>query len=202
MPTGRFLSRKEILFDLEIVTWPPMGTARRFLRMSWPKLDTVKIGSGRPRRRRSLMTSARQERMNRPASLRGFFEEGFLPGGLDSPAVRALEEKGVSIRRDGKIKEIRGDERVEAVLVEGASGAETIPVSAVFLFREIPAGPLFERAGLVLDHKQCVAVDRFQRTNIPGVFAAGDITCGGLQVVAAAGEGCVAAMQALIHLRS
>ena len=84
MPTGRFLSRKEILFDLEIVTWPPMGTARRFLRMSWPKLDTVKIGSGRPRRR-SLMTSARQERMNRPASLRGFFEEEFLPGGLTEP---------------------------------------------------------------------------------------------------------------------
>jgi len=123
------------------------------------------------------------------------------PGGLDSPAVRALEEKGVSIRRDGKIKEIRGADRVEAVLVESATGLETVPVSAVFLFREIPAGPLFERAGLVLDHKQCVAVDRFQRTNIPGVFAAGDITCGGLQVVASAGEGCVAAMQALIHLR-
>ena len=86
--------------------------------------------------------------------------------------------------------------------MEGASGAEIVPVSAVFLFREIPAGPLFERAGLVLDHKQCVAVDRFQRTNIPGVFAAGDITCGGLQVVAAAGEGCVAAMQALIYLRA
>jgi len=35
-----------------------------------------------------------------------------------------------------------------------------------------------------------------------GDFAAGDITCGGLQVVAAAGEGCVAALQALLYLRS
>jgi thioredoxin reductase (NADPH) len=86
--------------------------------------------------------------------------------------------------------------------VEAPSVTEVIPVSAVFIFREIPAGPLFERAGLALDHKQCVAVDRFQRTNIPGVFAAGDITCGGLQVVAAAGEGCVAAMQALVFLRT
>jgi thioredoxin reductase (NADPH) len=121
-------------------------------------------------------------------------------GGLDSPVVRALEGKGVVLRRDGKISEIRGEQRVEGVLVVGPSGAEVVPVSAVFIFREIPAGPLFERAGIVLDHKQCVAVDRFQRTNFPGVFAAGDVTCGGLQVVAAAGEGCVAAMQALIYL--
>lgn len=124
------------------------------------------------------------------------------PGGVaDSPAARGLEDKGVAVRRDGKIKEIRGDERVENVILETPSRFEVVPVAAVFIFREIPAGPLIERAGIVIDHKQCVAVDRFQRTNIPGVFAAGDITCGGLQVVAAAGEGCVAALQALIHLR-
>jgi thioredoxin reductase (NADPH) len=125
------------------------------------------------------------------------------PGSVpDMPSARALEEKGVVIRREDQIKEIRGEKRVEGVLVEGPSGADVVPVAAVFIFREIPAGPLFERAGIVLDHKQCVAVDRFQRTNIPGVFAAGDITCGGLQVVAAAGEGCVAALQALMYLRA
>jgi thioredoxin reductase (NADPH) len=125
------------------------------------------------------------------------------PGGAaDSPEARALEGRGVTIRRDGKVKEIRGGANVENVLIESASGPEAVPVAAVFIFREIPAGPLFERAGIKLDHKQCVAVDRFQRTNIPGVFAAGDITCGGQQVVAAAGEGCVAAMQALVHLRA
>jgi thioredoxin reductase (NADPH) len=122
-------------------------------------------------------------------------------GAADGPEARALEEKGVVVRREAKIKEIRGEEKVESVVVEDPSGAEVVPVSAVFIFREIPAGPLFERAGLALDHKQCVAVDRLQRTNISGVFAAGDITCGGLQVVAAAGEGCVAAMQALVYLR-
>jgi thioredoxin reductase (NADPH) len=125
------------------------------------------------------------------------------PGGAaDSPEARALEGRGVTIRRDGKVKEIRGGANVENVLIESASGPEAVPVAAVFIFREIPAGPLFERAGIVLDHKQCVAVDRFQRTNIPGVFAAGDITCGGLQVVSAAGEGCVAGMQALVYLRA
>ena len=125
------------------------------------------------------------------------------PGGAaDSPEARALEGRGVTIRRDGKVKEIRGGTNVEDVLIESASGPEAVPVAAVFIFREIPAGPLFERAGIKLDHKQCVAVDRFQRTNIPGVFAAGDITCGGQQVVSAAGEGCVAGMQALAFLRT
>ena len=45
-----------------------------------------------------------------------------------------------------------------------------------------------------LDHKECIRVDRFQRTSVEGVFAAGDVTCGGLQVISAAGEGCVAAL--------
>jgi thioredoxin reductase (NADPH) len=122
-------------------------------------------------------------------------------GAAEGPKALALEEKGVVVRRGAKIKEIRGEGRVAEVVVEAPSGSEVVPVSAVFIFREIPAGPLFEKAGLKIDAKQCVAVDRFQRTNIPGVFAAGDITCGGLQVVAAAGEGCVAALQALAYLR-
>jgi thioredoxin reductase (NADPH) len=133
--------------------------------------------------------------------IRVLWVPGRQGGAADSPEARGLEDRGVTIRREGAIKEIRGPERVEGVLVESASGSEVVPVAAVFIFREIPAGPLFERAGIKLDHKQCVAVDRFQRTNIPGVFAAGDITCGGLQVVSAAGEGCVAGMQALVFLR-
>ncbi|MBN2266425.1 MAG: FAD-dependent oxidoreductase [Candidatus Aminicenantes bacterium] len=123
-------------------------------------------------------------------------------GAADTPEAKGLEGQDVAIRRDGKIKQIRGQAKVEAVVIESASGAETIPVAAVFIFREIPAGPLYERAGIALDAKQCVAVDREQKTNVPGVFAGGDITCGGQQVVTAAAEGCVAALQALIYLRS
>lgn len=129
----------------------------------------------------------------------------WVPGGTgaaaDSAEAKALESQGVTIRRDGKIRKIHGDAKVETVTIESAAGTEVLPVAAVFIFREIPSGPLFERAGVTLDHKQCVMVDRFQRTNLDGVFAAGDITCGGLQVVTAAGEGCVAGLQALVYLR-
>ena len=120
---------------------------------------------------------------------------------LDAASVASIENKGVVIRWDAKVREIIGDQRVERIAVVTPGGVEEIPVAAVFIFREIPAGLLLSRAGLAVDHKQCIAVDRYQRTSVPGVFAAGDVTCGGLQVVAAAGEGCVAALQALTYLR-
>ena len=118
-----------------------------------------------------------------------------------SGSLSEIEARGITVRRGAKVKEIAGDQRVEKVTLELDSRVEDLAVSAVFIFRDIPTGPLLGRAGLTLDHKQCVAVDRFQRTNIPGVFAAGDVTCGGLQVAAAVGEGCVAALQALLYLR-
>jgi thioredoxin reductase (NADPH) len=120
---------------------------------------------------------------------------------IDVQAAADLESRGVRVVWDAKVKEIAGSEKVEKIVLDRNGALEEHAVAAVFLFRNVPAGPLLGRAGLALDHKQCVSVDRFQRTNIPGVFAAGDVTCGGLQVVAAAGEGCVAAMQALHYLR-
>ncbi len=119
------------------------------------------------------------------------------PGGLGELAAK----HDIPVRWGARLKEIVGDKRVDKIVLEAQGAVEEIPVAAVFIFREIPSGPLFSRAGIALDHKQCVAVDRFQRTNIEGVFAAGDVTCGGLQVVSAAGEGCVAALQALTYLR-
>jgi thioredoxin reductase (NADPH) len=111
------------------------------------------------------------------------------------------EAQGVTVHAGAEIKEIVGAEVVEKVVLAGDSGERTLEVPGVFIFREVPTGSLLGQAGLEMDHRQCLAVDRRQRTNLEGVFAAGDLTCGGLQVVAAAGEGCVAALQAIAFLR-
>lgn len=85
---------------------------------------------------------------------------------------------------------IRGAEKVEAV----TSGGVTEAVEAVFLLRPAMApGDLFpglETGG------GFVAVDREMRTNLPGVFAAGDCTGGPLQVSKAVGEGLTAGQKA------
>jgi thioredoxin reductase (NADPH) len=116
-------------------------------------------------------------------------------------AAAKIGLQGIAVYLQAEISEIAGTNAVEKAVLRTSEGERTIETAAVFLFREVPTGPLFAKAGLKLDHKQCLAVDRFQRTNLEGVYAAGDNTCGGLQVVAAAGEGCVAALQALAWIR-
>ncbi len=99
------------------------------------------------------------------------------PEGLDPkiPFVRA-----------GRL-EIRGESGVAALVADGAR----IPCDGVFILREtvVPTElfpDLETRDGAVL-------VDRQMRTNLPGVFAAGDCTGKPLQVAKAVGEGLIAA---------
>ncbi len=112
-----------------------------------------------------------------------------------------VKKRQIPVFEKTAIKEIIGDQRVEKIILEKEGKREQLDVAGLFIFRDIPAAPLFSRAGIEVDHKQCVKVDRFQRTNVDGVFAAGDVTCGGMQVVTAVGEGCVAAMRAVSYLR-
>ena len=130
----------------------------------------------------------------------------WIPGKVKDPAIleeafTKAEKLGIPIHGDAEVGEIAGEKNVERVILKAAEGERPLDVDAVFIFREVPTGPLFAKSGLAIDHNQCLSVDRFQRTNLDGVFAAGDLTCGGLQVVSAAGEGCVAALQALAYLR-
>jgi len=121
-----------------------------------------------------------------------------------SVAAGFLEEivkQDIPFYEKSRIKKINGEGRVESIVFEQDGIQQELNVMGVFIFRESPSAVQFSKAGIELDHKQCVAVDRLQRTNLEGVFAAGDVTCGGMQIVSAAGEGCVAAMQAIKYLR-
>ncbi len=60
---------------------------------------------------------------------------------------------------------------------------------------------LVRKAGITVDERGCIKVDRRQATNMEGVYAAGDCTCGGMQIITAAGEGAMAAIQAYRHVK-
>jgi thioredoxin reductase (NADPH) len=115
--------------------------------------------------------------------------------------LKEISEKGIPVLKKTKIKSIEGDHRVKKVVVETEGKEEDLEVPAIFIFREIPSTSLFAKAGVDLDHRQCIQVDRQQKTNLEGVFAAGDVTCGGLQIASAVGEGCVATIQAISYVR-
>ncbi len=102
--------------------------------------------------------------------------------------------------------EIRGKERVEAVVVKNLKTGEIreVPVKGIFI--EIGFEPYTEWArtnNLELDEKGYIKVDEWMRTNLPGVFAAGDCTSlwhGFRQIVTAAAMGAVAAYSAYNYL--
>lgn len=98
---------------------------------------------------------------------------------------------------------VRG-EKPEAILGESRAtglraGGEEIPFDGVFIFREAMALSALI-PGLEMDGA-FIRVDRQMRTNLPGVYAAGDCTGLPLQVAKAVGEGCTAALAAAQALR-
>jgi len=78
-----------------------------------------------------------------------------------------------------------------------------LDVNGVFIVLEnVGTADILEDAGIKTDRGGCIIVDRDQRTNIDGIFAAGDCVCGAMQVVTAAGGGGRAGLAALRYVRS
>ena len=99
----------------------------------------------------------------------------------------------------GKVTKIKGEQVVEAIRIFEYKTQREVEQKVVGVFISLGSVPLtaiVKNAGIDTDRNGCLMVDRFQKTNIEGVFAAGDCTCGGMQVITAAGEGAMAAMKA------
>ena len=89
---------------------------------------------------------------------------------------------------------ILGENQVEAVESKG----ERIPCAGVFLLRTAMA-PTDLLPGLALEDGH-ISVDRYMRTNVKGIYAAGDCTGAPLQIAKAVGEGQMAAHTAVTEL--
>jgi thioredoxin reductase (NADPH) len=109
---------------------------------------------------------------------------------------KKLGDSGVQVHGDTWVTEIAGENSVENVLLENGTRLE---VEGIFI--ELGAKGALELAtalGVQLDtdtftHIEC---DKKQKTNITGVYAAGDIAGHPYQMAKAVGEGCVAGWEA------
>ena len=100
-----------------------------------------------------------------------------------------------NVEKIGPIKGVKGGMKVEEIELHQG---ETIPVDGVFILRNAVApGTLVP--GLATEGPH-ITVDRMQKTNIPGVFAAGDCTGRPYQITKAVGEGNVAAHAMIEYL--
>src|SRR5208283_2014747 len=94
---------------------------------------------------------------------------------------------------------IEGGEIVEKILLKDARGVEnTLELAGVFIYIH-GSKPIvdFLRGSVEVSEEGCIVTNAMKETSIPGVFSAGDVTCGEVrQVVVAAAQGCLAALSA------
>jgi len=107
---------------------------------------------------------------------------------------------------DSVVKRIEGRDTVERVLVANKVTGETFSLDVDGIFIEIGFEPMkewFQKIGLEVDETGYIKVDEWMRTNVEGIFAAGDCTnawIGFRQVVTAVAMGAVAAYSAYNYL--
>jgi len=117
---------------------------------------------------------------------------------------RLEEERNLQILLNRKVEAIEGDTSVKTIRIVDIKTNKQQKISTDGIFISLgwlPATEIVEKSGIEVDESGCIKVDRQQRTNIDGVFAAGDCTCGGMQMVTAAGEGATAAINASTYVK-
>lgn len=92
------------------------------------------------------------------------------------------------------VKEMKGEAMLKSVVLDDGKELE---LDGLFVeIGSVPAVTLAKELGVELCENGCIKVDSSQRTNVKGIYAAGDITNGSdgfRQVITAAAEGAIAA---------
>ena len=106
----------------------------------------------------------------------------------------------VSIFNNSRVKEILGDSFVQAIKIEEDKEEKILAVQGIFV--EIGLIPNSEFApSLEKNERKEIIVNQRNETNIPGIFAAGDVTnVPEKQIIIAAGEGAKAVLSAFRYL--
>ena len=112
-----------------------------------------------------------------------------------------VRESAVHVHEGRKVLEIVGRDKVEGLVLDND---QRLIVSGLFI--ELGAKAEIELAatlGVALDpeNMQYVSTDKQQQTNIPGIYAAGDICGPPWQMAKAVGEGCVAGLTAAKYVK-
>ncbi|MEA3340557.1 MAG: thioredoxin-disulfide reductase [Chloroflexota bacterium] len=112
---------------------------------------------------------------------------------------QALDNPKINVLWDSVVEEVLGEQTVNSVRVRNVKTNQTsiLETDGVFLYVGMKPKTETFAGQLELDEQRYIVSDRRQRTNVPGVFVAGDVQDPLYrQVVVAAGTGAIAAMEA------
>ncbi len=114
-------------------------------------------------------------------------------------ARRIEREPKIEVITETNVIEILGDTKVTGVKLDNPhNGSDTLPLDGVFVaIGGIPYSELAKKLGVELNEKGEIKIDRESRTNVDGVFAAGDVVDSEFkQAITGVSEGVHAAYQA------
>ncbi|MFW9966171.1 MAG: NAD(P)/FAD-dependent oxidoreductase [Candidatus Thorarchaeota archaeon] len=116
-----------------------------------------------------------------------------------------LFDTHVEILWDTVVKEFRGDEQLlREIELENVKNGDrrTLEVDGAFVaLGSDPESKLAKPLGVKMNSRGEIFADGEQKTNIPGLFAAGDVVESMKQIVVAAGQGAIAADSAYRYIR-
>ncbi|MFX0205583.1 MAG: NAD(P)/FAD-dependent oxidoreductase [Candidatus Hodarchaeota archaeon] len=124
-------------------------------------------------------------------------------------AEKALQEdlmkSGVTFHWDTIATEIEGkNDVVSRLQLKNVKNNEEskLRVKGVFIaVGEEPQSALAKEAGIIVDNKGFIIVDKNMMTNKPGIYAVGDLKGGVLQTCVAVGDGATAAVNAYLYIK-
>lgn len=118
--------------------------------------------------------------------------------------IDEVEKRGIDILTSTTLRKVVGSGKVEKIIAYSRERKKEFEIEADGIFVAIgmrPATDIVAELGVERDSMGYIKVDKEQRTNVKGVFAAGDCCDNPLkQVVTACGDGAVAAYSAYKYL--
>ncbi len=123
---------------------------------------------------------------------------------VEKALLDEVEKRGIEVMTNTTLRKVLGSGKVEKVIAYNRERKEELELDVDGIFVAIgmrPATDVVADLGVERDSMGYIKVDKEQRTNVDGVFAAGDCCDNPLkQVVTACGDGAVAAYSAYRYL--
>ncbi len=128
---------------------------------------------------------------------------GLSSEALSSPLGEKLAKaSNVTILEDHEVTEVKGDGFASELIVKSPAGSDqSIEAEGTFIEMNLIPNSQMVSSLVDLDDQGRIIVDCYARTNVPGIFAAGDVTNSyAEQVLVAVGEGAKASLSAYEYL--